>query len=100
SRGATIDVISLASVIATAEDFQEIDGQKCAVVVGRPVGNTRQSKLFVGNIPTRPPRPDAWGAPFLAIPRYEPPPVDPSPVDGIAHVNLDAVLQFLIGDLL
>ena len=29
-------------------------------VVGRPVGAKTQSKFFVGNVPIRPPRADAW----------------------------------------
>ena len=48
----------------------------------------------------RPPRPDAWGAPFLEIPTFEPPLIDPAPVDGIPHINLDLALEYLIGDRL
>ena len=70
------------------------------VVVGRPVGAKTQSKFFVGNVPIRPPRPDAWGSPFLNVPVFEPPAIDPSPIDGIAHINLDLALEFLLGDRL
>jgi uncharacterized protein len=69
-------------------------------VVGRPVGGTKQAKFFVGNVPIRPPRADAWGTPFLNVPVFEPPAIDPSPVDGIAHINLDLALEFLLGDRL
>ena len=79
---------------------QVIDGQRVQVVVGRPVGAKTQSKFFVGNVPIRPPRPDAWGSPFLNVPVFEPPTIDPSPVDGIPHINLDLALQFLLGDRL
>ena len=61
ASNAQIDVMALASVISTADDTQEIDGQRVQVVVGRPVGAKRQSKFFVGNVPIRPPRADAWG---------------------------------------
>ena len=100
SSNAAIDVTALASVISTAEDTQEIDGQRVQVVVGRPVGSNRQAKFFVGNVPIRPPRPDAWGSSFLNVPVFEPPSVDPSPVDGIPHINLDLALEFLLGDRL
>ena len=63
SSNAQFDVTALASVISTAEDSQEIEGQRVQVVVGRPVGATKQSKFFVGNVPIRPPRPEAWGSP-------------------------------------
>src|SRR5262249_9462507 len=63
SSNAQLDVTALASVISTAEDTQEIDGQRLQVVVGRPVGSKTQSKFFVGNVPIRPPRADAWARP-------------------------------------
>ncbi len=97
---AQFDVTALASVISTAEDIQEIDGQRLQVVVGRPVGSNKQAKFFVGNVPIRPPRADAWGKPFLNVPVFEPPAIDPAPVDGIAHINLDLALEFLLGDRL
>jgi predicted YcjX-like family ATPase len=100
SSNAQLDVMAIASVISTAEETQLIDGQRVQVVVGRPVGAKTQSKFFVGNVPIRPPRPDAWGSPFLNIPQFEPPPIDPSPVEGIAHINLDLALEYLLGDRL
>jgi len=100
SSNAQLDVTALASVISTAEEIQEIEGQRVQVVVGRPVGSSKQSKFFVGNVPIRPPRADAWGSPFLNVPVFEPPAIDPSPIDGIAHINLDLALEFLLGDRL
>jgi uncharacterized protein len=100
SSNAQLEVGALAAVISTAEDTQEIDGQRVQVVVGRPVGARNQSKFFVGNVPIRPPRADAWGKPFLNVPVFEPPAIDPSPVEGIPHINLDLALEFLLGDRL
>jgi uncharacterized protein len=100
SSNAQLDVTAIASVISTAEDFQVIDGQRVQVVIGRPVGAKTQSKFFVGNVPIRPPRADAWGSPFLNVPVFEPPAIDPAPIDGIAHINLDLALEFLLGDWL
>jgi uncharacterized protein len=100
SSNAQLDVMAIASVISTAEDSQLIDGQRVQVVVGRPVGAKTRSKFFVGNVPIRPPRADAWGSPFLNVPVFEPPAVDPAPIEGIAHINLDLALEFLLGDRL
>jgi predicted YcjX-like family ATPase len=97
---AAIDVAAIASVISTEEDTQEIDGQRVQVVVGRPVGSKTKAKFFVGNVPIRPPRAGAWGQPFLNIPVFEPPAIDVLPIDGIAHINLDLALQYLVGDRL
>jgi predicted YcjX-like family ATPase len=100
SGNAQLEVTALASVISTVEDSQEIEGQRVQVVVGRPVGAQRQAKFFVGNVPIRPPRPEAWGSPFLNVPVFEPPTIDLSPVEGIPHINLDLALEFLLGDRL
>jgi uncharacterized protein len=100
SSDASVDVAVLASVVSTEEDTQEIDGHRVQVVVGRPVGSETKAKFFVGNVPIRPPRPEAWGKPFLNIPVFEPPVIDVSPIDGIAHINLDLALEYLIGDRL
>ena len=100
SRNAMFDVVALASVISTEEDTQEIDGHQVQVVVGKPVGSDTRAKFFIGNVPARPPRPEAWGKPFLNIPVFEPPVIDVSPIDGIAHINLDLALEYLIGDQL
>ena len=100
SSKARIDVTALASVISTEEDSIEIDGQQVQVVVGKPVGVDTRAKFFIGNVPARPPRPEAWGKPFLNIPVFEPPAIDVSPIDGIAHINLDVALDYLIGDQL
>jgi predicted YcjX-like family ATPase len=100
SSHAALDVTALASVICTAEDTQVIDGHQVQVVVGRPVGAKSQSKFFVGNVPIRPPRADAWRSPFLNVPVFEPPAIDPAPIEGITHINLDLALEFLLGDRL
>ena len=46
SSNAQFDVTALASVISTAEDTQEIDGQRVQVVVGRPVGSTQAGEIL------------------------------------------------------
>jgi predicted YcjX-like family ATPase len=100
SNNAEIDVAALASVISTEEDTEEINGHRVQVVVGKPVGSETRAKFFVGNVPARAPRPEVWGKPFLNIPVFEPPLIDVSPIDGIAHINLDLALEYLIGDQL
>jgi uncharacterized protein len=100
SGSAAFDVEAIASVICTEDDTQDIDGQRVQLVVGRPVGADKLVKLFVGTIPIRPPRREAWNTPFLAVPVFEPPAIDPSPVEGIPHIRLDSTLEFLLGDKL
>ena len=99
-RNADIDVTTIASVASTVQGIQEIDGKRVQVVIGREVGSPKQAKFFAGQVPIRPPKPGEWGTPFLNIPVFEPPAIDPAPVDGIPHINLDVALEFLIGDKL
>ena len=99
-RNADIDVATIASVASTIQGTQEIDGKRVQVVIGREVGAPKQAKFFAGQVPIRPPKLGEWGTPFLNIPVFEPPAIDPAPVDGIPHINLDVALQFLIGDKL
>jgi predicted YcjX-like family ATPase len=100
SANAAIDVAAISSVISTEEDTEEIDGHRVQVVVGKPVGGEKRTKFFIGNVPARPPRLEAWGKPFLTIPNFEPPAIDMLPVEGIPHINLDWALEYLIGDRL
>ncbi len=99
-RNADIDVSTIASVASTVQGIQDIDGKRVQVVVGREVGAPKQAKFFAGQVPIRPPKLGEWGTPFLNIPVFEPPAIDPAPVDGIPHINLDVALEFLIGDKL
>jgi predicted YcjX-like family ATPase len=100
ASNASFDVEAIASVICTEEDTQEIDGRRVQLVVGRPLGGAKLIKLFAGTIPIRPPRREAWNTPFLDVPVFEPPAIDPAPVDGIPHIRLDSALDYLLGDKL
>ncbi|MDO8876045.1 MAG: YcjX family protein [Pseudolabrys sp.] len=100
ARGSNADInfTTLASVASTLDAAQEVDGRQG--VIGRMVGAGKQTRFYIDPIPVQPPRPDTWGAPFLGIPKFEPPLIDPAPVDGIPHINLDLALDYLIGDRL
>src|SRR5262249_52803037 len=100
SSNAQLDVTALASAISTAEDTQEIEAQRLQARCRRPMGSEAQAKCSLGHVPIRPPRAAAWGSPFLNVPVFEPAAIDPSPVEGIAHINLDLALEFLLGDRL
>ena len=100
SSSAYVDAMAIASVLATQEAAQEIDGQRVQVVIGKPLGAKKQVQLFVGSVPIKPPPRACGGAPFLIVPIFEPAGIDASPTAGIPHINLDAALEFLLGDRL
>ena len=100
SNSAFADAMAIASVLATQEATQKIDGQRVQVVIGKPVGSQKQVQLFVGSVPIKPPPKESWGTPFLNVPVFEPAGIDASPTEGIPHINLDPALEFLLGDRL
>jgi predicted YcjX-like family ATPase len=99
-ENAEIETVPLASVLSTIDDTEELGGRRVQVVVGKEIGAESQRGFFPGPIPIKPPKRGEWNAPFLAIPNFEPPPIDRAPIDGIPHINLDVALEYLIGDFI
>ena len=93
-------VMPIASVLCTEDDFDTIGNHNVDVVVGKPVGKANRIRFFPGPIPIKRPAPGTWNATFLEIPVFQPPQVSAVPTDGIPHINIDAALDFLIGDKL
>jgi hypothetical protein len=100
SASAAADVMALSSVVCTEDGTEIIGDHKVDVVVGMPVGKDKRVKFFPGPIPTKPPKPGEWPERFLDIPSFRPPSIESAPTEGIPHINLDAALEFLIGDKL
>jgi uncharacterized protein len=94
------DAMPIASVLCTEDGTDSIGGHMVEVVLGRPVGKEKRIKFFPGQIPIQPPKSGNWKLGFHEMPIFEPPPLDSMPTDGIPHINLDAALEFLIGDKL
>jgi uncharacterized protein len=51
-------------------------------------------------VPLAMPADDFWNERFFQLPRFRPPPIDPSGRNGLPHLGLDHVLDDLLGDLL
>ncbi|BBK31836.1 hypothetical protein EDC65_0638 [Stella humosa] len=102
TRGADTAAMAIASVRCTVEDEAVLDGRPTPVVRGVPLTGFRQVKFFAGTIPIKPPPPDDrfWSRPFFAMPRFQPPRLDPDVNAGIGHVGLDEALDFLLADRL
>lgn len=99
-EGASAETMALSSVVCTVDDVDTIDGRRVEVVVGKPVGEPRQVKVFPGVIPITPPERDFFGTRFQGYPCFQPPRFSAVPTDGIPHIKLDAALEFLLGDRL
>lgn len=99
-EGAAAEAMAISSVICTRDDVETIDGRRVEVVVGKPVGEEHQVKVFPGAIPITPPERAFFGTRFAGYPRFQPPRFSALPTDGIPHIKLDAALEFLLGDRL
>jgi len=93
-------IMPVASVLCTEDGTDTIGQHTVDVVVGKPLGRENRINFFPGPIPIKRPKAGNWNAKFLDIPVFQPPQVSAVPTDGIPHINLDAALDFLIGDRL
>jgi len=97
-EGARTGVFALAAVAVTGEAWREIGGVRRRVVAGPAEGRRGTTLFFPGEIPTDPAA--ARGGFDGPVPRFLPPPGLVAAGHGIPHLNLDHVVEFLIGDAL
>ena len=89
-----------ASVLSTRDGTGRIGGHAVEVVEGVVLGEDRVRPYFVGEVPSRAPADSFWLERLIELPVFRPPALDPAGLGGIPHLNLDQVLDDLIGDLL
>jgi predicted YcjX-like family ATPase len=98
--GAQVSYQVAASLRSTEDDVALLDGRPVQVVKGRVIGEDKVRPFYVGDVPVAMPPENFWTDGFFELPRFRPPPIDPSGRDGLPHLGLDAVLEELLGDLL
>ena len=98
--GARQASFAIASIRCTEDFVWTLDGHPVSAVRGRLLGTDRLTRSYPGEVPDRPPGPDFWAHPFLALPDFEPPRLPGTPRAGIPNIGLDAMLGFLLEDLL
>jgi predicted YcjX-like family ATPase len=69
------------------------------VVKGVILGENSVRSFYVGQVPSDVPPDGFWTAPFFEMPVFRPPIIDANGI-GIPHLDLDDVLDTVIGDLL
>jgi len=97
---ATAVATALASIRCTEDGTDTIDGRRVDVVIGLPQGGQRRIRFFPGIVPMAKPPTGFWGERFTEFPVFQPPRIDAAAANGIPHVNLDKVLDFLFADAL
>ncbi len=93
-------VFALAAVRCTEDVVWTLEGHPVSAVRGRALGTERAAKSYPGEVPDHRPDADFWAHPFLALPVFEPVRLPLAGRGGVPQINLDALLTFLLDDVL
>ncbi len=100
----TLDVragyFPLSAVRCTEDIVMQVGDHALSAVRGRRIGDTSPGRSYPGEVPDRPPGPEFWAHRFLQIPQFEPLRPPDRGRGGVPSIGLDALLLFLLDDLL
>ncbi len=91
---------AIASVRCTEDIVWELDGHPVSAVRGRRIGDTAAARSYPGEVPDRVPDAQFWRHPFLDLPVFEPLRLPDGGRGGVPSVGLDALLAFVLADVL
>ena len=93
-------VFSIASVRCTEDVVETLGGRPVSAVRGRIIGETRPARFYPGEVPDGVPDDTFWQHRFLALPDFEPMRLPEQGRGGIPQLGLDALVAFLLTDIL
>jgi hypothetical protein len=96
ARSFAAHAFAIAAMRCTEDFVWTLEGRPVSAVRGRVAGHGLVGS-YPGEVPDRTPGPEFWGHPFLHIPDFEPLRL---PARGMPNLNLDALLAFLLDDVL
>ncbi len=91
---------AIASVRCTEDFVWSLEGRPVSAVRGRVLGQQVMTRSYPGEVPDRPPDAEFWQHPFLALPQFEPMRLPDGGRLGVPNIGLDALLAFLLEDVL
>ena len=97
---AEISAFAIAGVRCTEDFVWTLDGRNVSAVRGRVLGDERLTRSYPGEVPDRMPEPAFWSHAFLAAPVFEPRRLPHGGRGGVSQIGLDALLAFLLEDVL
>ena len=92
--------LAVAAVRCTEDFVWTLDDRPVSAVRGREIGADRLTRSYPGEVPDRPPDAAFWAYPFLALPEFEPRRPPDGGRGGVPQLGLDALLAFLLEDVL
>ena len=87
---------AIASVRATNEVWNLVDGKKLLFLTGTPNGGADPKQVYVGAIPATIPSTEEWASLDFRIRNFEPPRLPAGHTGPLPHMNMDKLLQFLL----
>jgi predicted YcjX-like family ATPase len=91
---------SIASVRCTEDVVETLGGRPVSAVRGRIIGEPRPARFYPGEVPDGLPEDTFWQHRFLALPNFEPMRLPEGGRAGIPQLGLDALIAFLLTDIL
>ncbi len=96
----TTAAFAVAAVRCTEDAVELLADRPVSAVRGRIIGETRPARSYPGEVPDLPPDDAFWQHRFLALPDFEPMRPPENGRGGVPHIGLDALLAFLLSDIL
>jgi len=96
---ATTSAFAIAAIRCTEDFVWTLEGRPVSAVRGRVAGQGLVGS-YPGEVPDRPPGPEFWAHPFLAIPDFQPMRLPLGGRGGVPHIGLDRLLAYLLEDIL
>jgi len=100
SAGVRTAYLPIAAVRCTEDFVWSLDGRPVSAVRGRRIGDDRMLRSYPGEVPDRQPDDAFWAHPFLQMPEFEPLRPPEGGRGGVPELGLDALLCFLLDDVL
>jgi predicted YcjX-like family ATPase len=97
---AEVAPFAIASVRCTEDAVMTLDGRPVSAVRGRLLGRDSFAKSYPGEVPDRVPGAEFWQHGFYQLPAFEPVRPHAGGAGGIAHIDLDRVLAFILAGIL
>ncbi len=91
---------AVAAVRCTEDVVETLGGRPVSAVRGRIIGELRPARSYPGEVPDAPPDAAFWQHRFLALPDFEPLRPPEGGRGGVPQLGFDALLAFLLADIL
>lgn len=99
-KGIETETLIFSSVKSTTDVVKEYNGKKLNSLKGKVIGSMETTIEYSGEIPEKFPSKNEWRDGMFNFPSFSPVGFPDRDVDAVDHINMDEVIDYLIGDRL